>query len=61
MPVVIVGSKCDVGRRMEMTRAANQALIDGERRRGVLIAIPIAIVAIAAATYAFLVQGGYLR
>jgi hypothetical protein len=56
---MVVGSTRSLAERMEMTRAANQKLQDEERRRGLLVLIPIAIVAIAAGVFAILHQSGF--
>jgi hypothetical protein len=47
--------------RMAMIRATNQQLIDDTRRRGLLLAIPIVLVASAAAVVAILAANGWIR
>ena len=58
LPIMVVGSSRSLAERMEATRAANQKLQDDERRRALLVMIPIFIVAIAAGVFAILSQSG---
>jgi hypothetical protein len=54
LSVHVVGSNLSLEERKATTRATNQGLINEERRLAIRIAIPIVIVAVAAALFALL-------
>jgi hypothetical protein len=59
LSIQVVGSSHSLEERMATTRAANQKLIDDDRRRALRIAIPIVVVAVVAGVLAILYQAGW--